>query len=804
MIIKIIGYLSVLIYSLIYTINNYSNPFQIIGNTILISGILGLILYHFDLNFKNKKGIWIAIILSLFCSYVTFGQLTYSYKKETIKVQNISDSVITIDAIYLDGNKQKINHDYDSSYDHFNSANKRTAYQQYNKNDDRYKATLFENDTYNFKTKKSKNVKIEFQRSNIPYNVYINDQKFKVKPLSKTFNQKANMIYNSNFIFEYDNLNKAVPIWKIVLILFISIILYFNIWNRILGHDRGILLLLPVLLIEINPFINIDFITKFIGLVIYTWFILKFNQKGEIKKKSHKILVAIGSIYISFSFVGHKLIEDRLNIKFFLIFLLFCWWIYQLFPLILNFIDKTKSKKLKKEKRNKNFHILLLFSLIVWILLMYQQAFYPYIVSPDGYMQVQDIKNNVFTNWHPYVHTLFMKFFVYTFGSLNFFIYFRIISFAFIITKILFYFYDRGLSLVKVYIIALSITILPVTGILIVTIYKDIDFTLCLLLLTFLIYLMTVDFNYFNKYKINYLLLVASLLGVGLFRHNGIIVMILTIVFIFLISKQKKKIGISLITTFIIFMLFRYPMYNLLNVEDAPKNFNVATMLHGLNRLVYKENPKIDKNVPKYLDSIMPLEDWKYSYDPYNIDLMLHYQEVEIRRIKTNKPKLIKLYLKQGLKTPLELMKDRLYGIDSIWNVSEQDSLKTYKYQIIFDEFETDYGSMVGIEIKENKLSKVIEKSLLLISKNEILNIFFFRGGIYIDILVIIFVYIIMKDQKKILYCLFPFLINIITLFIAMHHYEYRYIWHIELITLLFILIFYYRNQNNKHNLIDK
>lgn len=798
MIMKITSYLLLLLYTFIYTTNNYPSIVQIIGNTILIFGVLGLILYHFDYDIKSKKKVWFTLLLSIFCAFVTFGQLAYSSKKDTMTIHNISDSVVTLDAIYLDGAKQKIHHSYQSSYDRFHSASKKTAYQQYNKLDETYKATLLPNEKYQFQTKKSKRIKIELQRNVMAYNLLINDQKICVKPTKKVLTAKANMIYNSDFSFEYNNIDSKVSIFQTIFILFISSIVYFNIWIRILGHERGILLLLPVLLIEINPFINIDFITKLIGLFIYTWFILKFNQKIIFEQRKQKIIVMLASIYISFSFVGNHLLNDHVNAKFIAIFGLFCIWIYLLFPFILNFLDKIKKNLKKQEKKECRSHQVLVYCIIVLIGLIYQLAFDPYIVPPDGYMQIKDIQNNVFTNWHPYVHTLWMKVFIMLFGNLKYFIYFRIFAFAFIVTKILFYFYQKNLSLFKIYMIAILLSALPVTGVLLVTIYKDVDFTICFVFLTFLIYLLTMDFEYFHKNKFHYFFLMISLLGVGLFRHNGIIVMMMTSIFLLILSKRKKiLLTITVLVAVLTMLLFHYPIYQKLKVQDAPSNFNVATILHGFNRLIYQENPKLDKEASKYLNKMMPLEDWKYSYDPYNIDLLLHYQEVDIRNMEINKKRLIQLYLKQGMKTPIELLKDRLYGIDEVWNVSQQDEVLTYKYQIVFDEFETDYGQMLNVYIKDNWLNQMIKKMLLTISKNEILNIFFFRGGIYIDILIILLVYTIMKKNKKLFLCLLPFLINTITLFIAMHHYEYRYIWNIELITLLFILIFFYSNQKD-------
>lgn len=798
MIFRIISYLFLIIYTLVYTTNNYSDIFSMIGNSILILFVFGLIFYHYDINFKTKKRIVIILVLSIFCSLLTFGQLAYSYKTDTIEIKNISTSTITIDAIYMDGAKQKINQKYFSEYDHINASTKKTAYQQYNKTDDTYKGTLKFREKYKIKVNKKKKIKVELQRDTLDYDILIDNQKIKVKKIDKLLTNKANKIYHSNYIFEYNNINKHVPLYQTILVLVVSFIVYFNIFIRVLNHKKAILLLLPVLLIEINPFVNIDFVTKIVFFGIYLLFILKFDQKWEFKNLYQKILVCISSIYISFSFIGNNLIDDGVNFKIIAIFILFCIWIYHLFPFILNFVNNIKVKNKNKELSKKQIiiHRIIVFSLIVIIGLMYQLTFYPYIVPPDGFMQLQDINNHTLSNWHPYLHTLLMKTFDMIFGDVKFFIFFRIFVFATIFTNILFYFYQKNLSLFKIYLIALLLTILPVTGIFLVTLWKDVDFTLALVYLVFLIFLLIKDFKYFNRNKLNYLWLILSLLSVGMFRHNGIIVMFITIILILTLTKGKRfLLVISLIITCIITFIIKVPLYQSLKVIDAPTNFDIATIMHGFNRLIYTDNPKIDKDAYQYLTDKIPIEIWKISYDKYNIDLLLHYQTIDIRNMDINKSKVIGFYFKQFIKTPIELIKDRLYGIDIIWNVSEKDEVMTYKYQILYDEFETNYAQLLNIKSEENFLTNIIKKVLLMIANNEILNSLFFRVGIYIDSLILIFVYCILKQKKDLLACLIPLIINILTLLIAMHHYEYRYVWNVELVSLLFILIFIFNKE---------
>lgn len=810
MVFQIISYIVLCFFSFLYTTHHYSSILDMIGCGLIIIILYGFLFYHYNFSWKffskkNYKKIIKVVVFSIVCSFFTFGQIGYSYKEQTIEIQNLSNQVVVIEAIYKDESKQKTHHRYQQKYDFINQGTLNTEYQRYNKMDEKYKATLGPSESYTIDVRKSENIRIEFQRKKESYDLLINQQLITVDPNLSELNPKASKIFHSSYDFEYYNIDKQVPIWKMICISVLSLFIYFNIFIRVIDHKNGLLIVLFSLLTEWNPFVQIHIITKGILLVLYFLFLLRYNQVWKFKNRRQKLLVLISSLYLSFSFFGDHLIQKGFNIKVLLVFFLFCIWIYLLFPYILNFLHHVKVKIQNKER--SRFHIwkhrFIVFFIVVLIGIFYQFVFNPYIVPPDGYMQITDIQANLLSDWHPYLHTLFMKLFDILFGDVKYFITFRIFVYSAILTNILFYFYYRNLSLKKIYILAISFTLLPVTGILLVTMWKDIDFSLALLYLTFLLFLIIKDFSYFHHNKLNYLFLVLSLIGVGAFRHNGLIVITFVIILLFILAIKQKKwlILVSVIITISAMVIIKYPLYKRLNVTPAPKNIEISTILHGFDRLIYLENDKIDQEAYDYLLLQMPLQKWKESYDPYNIDLLLHYTDYDIRDMDIDHKKVILFYLKQFTQTPIELLKDRLYGIDLIWNVGEKDHVMAYKYQIYHDEFETNYAEGIGIKEKQNPCMEFINNLLVGISNNEILNILFFRVGIYIDILIILVTYILLTKKKNTLLILLPLVLNLGTLFLVMHHYEYRYVWNIELIILLFILVFIYDIQNKSERL---
>ena len=120
-----------------------------------------------------------------------------------------------------------------------------------------------------------------------------------------------------------------------------------------------------------------------------------------------------------------------------------------------------------------------------------------------------------------------------------------------------------------------------------------------------------------------------------------------------------------------------------------------------------------------------------------------------------------------------------------MWNIVKNDEIQTFDYQIDEDQFGFSYYNEKDIELHDSALKRMITKILLFISNNKILNMIFLRSGLYLCLLLILFINFFDKKNWLIL-C--PFIINIMTLFIALHHQSYRYVMFIPLIFIIYFL----------------
>ena len=784
----------VIFLSLIHVLKNNTNVVSMI-----LSFLITTIPFVYIIIKNNKKTatnkFFKIIIISSILVFVSLNQFIINYKSNKLTIKNISNEYLIIDNIYLNGNKIKNSNEYIKKYDLINDATFKSEYKSQNKNTKEYKFTLKPNEEYSIDIKNIKDVEINIQKKEKPINIIINNKNTTIKGFNyKEINKKALQMGNYDYTYYYNNTIIRYDI-KNVFIILLLLITYFLLLKRFMITRKSSIVALFIYIIELNPIGCINILTKLFLIFIFYFTVMKEQEEIKSYNKKQKLMFLISSLYISFSFVGKYLIENS-NLKIIIFYLIISLFIYQMIPILINKIIDIKKRLYKKNENTikLKYHRIFIICISVIILLIYKFLLSPYIFVTDSYMQAADIFNNRLSNWHPYIHTLILKIFYTIFGNFNSFICFRIIIYSLLLNKILFYFNNKGLKLKYVYLIAILFTLFPVNAIVIITLLKDVDFVIALIALSFYLYLIVNDFDNFKLCKINYLILLILLICVAFFRHNGIYISIIIGTFLFLLSIKKKQVIISI--TIILFIITAFvikgPLYKKLNVKDIPKNLDIATIIHGLDYIIVENKTEYNQETYKYLtENILSEKDFKKYYDKYNIDILLHYDEIEdnkkLRNKTINKEKIIKIYLKQFLKSPIYLLKDRLYGTDIIWNVAEDDKINVLKYQLYYDEFNYEYAK--NIHAEGTKRNKFIEKILEIISTNDLFNILFFRVGIYIDMLILLINYNVIMKHKKTIVILLPLAINIITLFIAMHYQAFRYVWMIPSITIMYMLI---------------
>lgn len=765
----IIKLLLLIIFNLVYTLNNYNGILNlIIINTILF--LCELPLLNQKIKLSVNKFI-IAIIITIICILIGRNNLLYGYNDILINVNNPSNNPININSIYFNNTKQKLN----------NVASNDLEYDIYNKLTDDYKIALY-ND-YKFKTNKAKKVTLNFEKQEEPYSVIINGETIVIPSSIIDHSSKFYKVNDNYFSYTISNLNynNNYKFINIIVSIVGLMIIVLSVLNKISEKQYiSIFLALSLILFEFNDLILIEFIYK---IILFLFIILCYLLLNKMNLKFTKFSTSefLISLITSFCLIGNLFLTMSITFNLILLFLLFIIWASYLIKLVWECFQYLKQK-LKSNNNPRYLDKIILFLIPLIIFLAYRYIFYPFIISTDGDMQLLEILRGNYSNWHPFFHTLLMKFSYDIFDDFSYFIIIRIFIVSMIISMIGSYFIKRKVNRIFIYLLIILFCLNPVTGIYIVSILKDVDYVICLILLTFL--LIKYVNKDFHKNILNYLLLIISLILIGLFRHNGLYVCLVFALLILILSIRKKDKFLFmvpiLITSFIgFYKLYIYPKYQ---VSEGLRNSDIVSLVHGLQGVTKYTD---DIETKKYLETIMPIEQWENTYNRYNIDIILHYNELPFRNVECSKLNIIKLYFKKLFKYPNLLIADRLYGTDILWNVFKSDSIQTYDYQIDRNEFGVSHYSDFNITPNNNRLKDLVSKCLLFISNNEILNALFLRTGIYFCLIIIL----LFKDyNRKKFFILLPTILNIITLFIASHHQSYRYVMFLPIVFILLLL----------------
>lgn len=763
---KILLYISCLLFSFIYSFFNYGISINAIFSCILI------IFFSFTIFRKSKysfqlKPFLLSILLTFICLICIPNNFIFGYKNEEIIIKNNDTNTVRI-SIFLNDNKQVISSNEDEIVTDYNITNKLTGEYYYDINP---------GEQFVFNSNYARTVKILFEKDNYNKNISINDINMNI-PIREYDDNTVFSGYNKiYYTYDYDNISNFNLYLFVVSCVYIISMIYILSVNFDL---KKLLLFLCLLTIEYSGSINLNYMYKllvFLFIYIYHFYI----DKRFDKFRKNDILICICSFLTTFCLIGSFIINDFSLGN---LFLEINFWIINF--IILYFFMYKFNVVIGKNTKYSKTHKYIIFFIVLLFLLLIKYFIGDCYVHPDGTMQLKLVINNEkLDDWHPFMHTLFIKLCNNMFNNNSGLIYIRILSISFLLSWILDYFYKKGLNIKICYLITFFFIINPVNIVYIMTLVKDVDYVIVLIAVTFLLMKLHDNKISFYKNKLYIILLSILLVLLGYFRHNGLFICI--VIFIMLIIKfiKDKKIGQIIILTCIISSLIglREFLRYKLNVWKTPENFIITTVLHGIDYLYV--NDKLDDSDKLYLESIMDGGLWTVGYNKYNIDRLIFYNEGSLFYKELDRIKFIQIYIKNLFKHPILLINDRLYGTDILWNTFGSDYIGTYKYHLIYDEYGNDWASSYDIKRNNNKVTDTLHNALLFLGNHRITDAIFFRAGIYTLLLFVILFYLIYIKKYEMLLIFLPCIVNNATLLITSHHQSYRYVMHMPFIVIL-------------------
>ncbi len=511
-------------------------------------------------------------------------------------------------------------------------------------------------------------------------------------------------------------------------------------------------------------------------------------MKKILKNKTttlEKCLIILLSLYFSFSitFTADKNIS---LLSFIIVFIVSFILLNILFPKILNFKLNNNSKTDKFNKKE-----LILYGIIILIVYVFAfLALSPALANLDSISCWQQIHTNDYNNWHPIIYTLI-------FFKLPTIIYDNYVSCAIfqmcfigIILLYFCYFLRKYILNKKGTIIILLLIILnPLFMNYSMFLIKDVPYSWSMLLATiFLMEIVITKGKWTDKTSHKVLLILASL-GVMLFRHNGIVCILLMYLFLFILYKNKRLFYIIVCTALILTRFILYePVYHSLNYGESGGKSEMLNLPLSQIAYIYHKGVKFTKKEQKLLDAYEPKEIWEEMYSPVSINKIKSYnsdKQYYKNWIDDNFSQFMGLYFKYAPKYPLEYLKAHLSLTCIIWQL------------------ETDYSSLAQVSYYgDNKIKKVVNeayiKYLYIVFESPLKYILFNVGvGLFIIILAL---FVTIYKRRKSFEAYLPFVLvlsNTATIMLLIGGLETRYVYS-QIVCALPLLVYAISLKRNK------
>lgn len=553
-----------------------------------------------------------------------------------------------------------------------------------------------------------------------------------------------------------------------------------------------------VFLVKADSYYSPYFVLAVVAIIHRTVSICK-NKKTQ---NNHKILLSIFSIVLSLTVVlaNYSLFHGIVSHAYRLIAIIETFLggfvvFKECIIAITEFDIKNKTTILKNEK---------LFFLSLWLIIIFVDMFifytaqYPGIFTPDSIDQVRQILTGLYTNHHPFYHTMIIKVFidvgVNLFNDINigvalysvFSIVVLATSFIYIIKTI--YTITKNLNLTLI--VYICYLVYPVNIKYSFYMGKDVFFGAAVGIFVVTIYKILNDIG---KYKTNLIILFFSSLGMCLLRSNGLFVYVFSfIVFFILFFKKYKSINLLMIVVIVLSIFLKYPVLKSLNVKQPDTIESLSIPAQQIARVI-KDGKELTVEQKKLLSNVIDIEKIPVYYVSYFSDPIknLVREKGNQEYLKEHSKEYLNLYIQLGLKYPqkyIEAWTDQTRGY---WNsgyhfwrwadgVSNND---LGVYPTINSKF---FDSALTLYLMEWQGSPIFT--------------FFLSIGFMVWLLVMFVYKSVIYKRKDLFFILVPPLLVIATLLIATPLYaEFRYAYAVS-VTLPFIIAIGITTKNNIKN----
>lgn len=441
--------------------------------------------------------------------------------------------------------------------------------------------------------------------------------------------------------------------------------------------------------------------------------------------------------------------------------------------------------------RIKNFDILFYALPILIIFTIVLLAYWPGILVSDSMVQWHQTQITSFNNWHPAYNTIYIFLLTKICNNPGFVLFIQclILSLcvAFTMTRLRKYY---NVNKTYLFIMCIIFALIPLNFNFAVTLLKDTLYSAFILLFSGLILDIINDSNFFKNWK-KCLLFFITILSISLFRHNGIFVVILTVIFLIFKYRKIKQIYILFFSFLIVYILLTTIGFKILKIQEGNYANKYGPISHIMARLLNKGNNYFSNEDIEILSKYVDIKNLKETYNPYNMDYSINSQNID--NIKESRNNYLKFGMKKFIEYPGEVIKYYIHLTSFLYSPIPFNGSYTVGMFTETDLWEyTNEYSYLNENSKIPSLLNILKK-IETKYQTGILGILTMRPALYMySSMIFIYILYYIKKIKNLFLILLPFLFNTLSLAPALPVAMTRYIYSTMLVFYLILTWFLY------------
>ena len=453
-----------------------------------------------------------------------------------------------------------------------------------------------------------------------------------------------------------------------------------------------------------------DAFTSVDSILLMSFFLILFialKQIVELKDKRARIVsVIVAVIFAGLEVVGYSIsnynslagvigskeILLKAVLKFIGYAIVFYTIIIYVYTKVLPRIKLKEDSKIRKYFTD-NKRSLFVIALILFIAYLPHFLYnFPGMYTVDSVSEMEYGLSNAtsFKNHHPVFH-IFIIYGCISLGKLLGGAYIGIaiysilqmifVSFSF--SYVLKYMAKKNVNIVFRILTLIFFIIYPSFGPYSITMWKDVPFGIILVLFTIQVIEMVTNKEYFKKKRNIVSFIIISIFTI-LFRNNGLYVVLITLATLLIFLRgNTKKVALMLLVVILFNILWKGPIFKLLNVTDGPIREMMSIPVQQIARTVkYRRSELTEEEktkIQKYID--MDLEEMSENYYPLISDnIKDHFNNEEFNN---NKLDFISLWVSLFFKYPVEYIEAFLDNSFGYWYPQANNGILPtwYKYE---------------------------------------------------------------------------------------------------------------------------